>query len=303
MQDHQTSIDLMELARTGDHAAVLSAAATQPPEVVEQVADHLREQDVYHVARQLYEQLLARGESADIHFGIGQCFGKTYEYTSALEHLRRAFELDPGRTDGASYYAYILERHERMEDAEHWYRQAIDAGDADLWTLSHHAWFLEKAGRPEEAEAAYRDVLDRDPGYTWAIKRLALLKAARGQAQEGQRLLEDAVERLPGNPFVRLNLLEFLLTQERLDDYAAQRAGVVDDEMVLPVQVTLALFDLVAGQLSEGRWDVAGQARLEELTDQLVDSVHRDVDDLTALLDRRGADMETWHRLVGSLLT
>lgn len=298
------SDDLMEAARSGDYERLLAEAETRPAPVVEEVADHLREADVYHVARQLYERLLSRsGESARLRFAIGQCHGKAYDYAAALEHLDRAFELDPQRIEGASYYAYILERHERMDDAERWYQRAIDAGDDDLWTLSHHAWFLEKAGRPDDAEAAFRDVLDRNPAYTWAIKRLALLLAAQGRSDEADELLANAVSDLGGNPFVVLNRLEFLLVQERTEDYARERAGLADDELALPVQITLALFDLVTGWLSEARWNPEGVARLHALTSRLTDSVHRDVDDLTALLERRGADLGEWNALVGRLLT
>ena len=292
----------MRLAEDKDFDGVLARFRDHPPDEVLAVADRLREDDIYHVAIDLYTWLLDRGESADAHFGIGQCYGKIYDYDRALAHLDQAFAEDPDRSTGASYYAYILERHERMEDADRWYRQALAGAETDdLWARSHYAWFLEKWGRTDDACRAYEDVLERNPSYTWAVKRYAMLLHRLGERQRAKDLLRDAAERFPGNRFAALNYLEYLLLTED-DDYTPVRMSLGPGDEPPWYPVMLDLFDYYRNNLLSGRPDPDRLASWEASADALKDSVHRDFDDLTALLEERGGDVETWRRQVQLLL-
>src|SRR5918997_4293983 len=188
-----TAGELVELARGKDFDEVLARFREHPTDEVLAAADWLREDDIYNVAIELYRWLLEQEESSAAHFGIGQCHGKIYDYDTALHHLDRAFGLDPERSEGASYYAYILERHGRMEDADRWYRQALAGAEADdLWARSHYAWFLEKWGRTDDARGAYEDVLERNPAYTWASKRYAAMLHRLGEEERAKSLLRGS---------------------------------------------------------------------------------------------------------------
>ena len=295
--------ELIELAKAKDFDGLLNRFAEHPPGDVLAAADWLREDDIYNVAIELYRWLLDREESSAAHFGIGQCHGKIYDYDTALRHLDRAFELDPGRSDGASYYAYILERHKRMEDAEHWYRRALEGAEADdLWARSHYAWFLEKWDRFEDACRAYEDVLERNPAYTWASKRYALLLHRRGNEEAARRLLRESVERAPGNRFATLNYLEYLLLARNDEEYVRFRAEVDAEDGPAWYPVVLDLFDLYREHLLPNRPDPKRLAQWERAAADLKDSVHRDFDDLTALLLECGGDVETWRRQIQLLL-
>lgn len=295
--------DLVGLAQARDFDGVLAGFRDHPPDEVLAVADVLREEDIYNVAIELYRWLLDREESGSAHFGIGQCYGKIYDYDTALRHLDRAFELDPERSDGASYYAYILERHERMDDADRWYRRALEGAEADdLWARSHYAWFLEKWGRTADARRAYDDVLERSPSYTWASKRYALLLEREGDEAAARRLLRESVEQAPGNRFAALNYLEYLLLTENDEEYVAFRAGLDPADGPPWYPVVLDLFDYYREHLLPARPDPEGLAHWESEAAALKDSVHRDFDDLTALLVERGGDVATWQRLIQLLL-
>ena len=116
------SVGLVEAASAGDLAAVAAGYKDAPLAEVKEAAEILREADAYKTAIELYSWLLAQGAGdADVEFGIGQCHGKSYDFETALPHLRRAFEADPGRVRGANYYAYILERNGLFDEAGHWY--------------------------------------------------------------------------------------------------------------------------------------------------------------------------------------
>ena len=66
--------------------------------------------------------------------------------------------------------------------------------------------------------------------------------------------------------------------------------------------VVVELFDLYREHLLPGRPDPARLAAWEEAAQAQPDSVHRDFDDLTALLDERNGDVATWRRLIQLLL-
>jgi tetratricopeptide (TPR) repeat protein len=304
MSDRTTAAEneLMTLARERAFDEVVARYRDFAPGEVLNVADWLREEDIYNVAIELYRWLLEVDESANAHFGIGQCYGKIYDYDAALTHLDTAFRDDPERSEGASYYAYILERHRRMDDADRWYQNALGGAECDdLWARSHYAWFLEKWGKHEQASRAYEDVLARNPAYTWAVKRYALLLRQLGENERAKSLVSEAVERTPQNRFAALNYLEFLLLTED-EEYAPFRASLEGAEGPPWYPVMLDLFDYYRDCLLTSREDPPRLAALEDAIGKLNESVHRDFDDLTNLLRERGGDVDTWRRLVQSLL-
>jgi hypothetical protein len=297
-------VDIVALARENDLAAVAGAYRDAPLDDVKAAAEVLREADAYKTAIELYSWLLASGmDDADIQFGLGQCYGKSYAFDVALEHLRRAFSGPGGaeRTAGANYYAYILERNGLLDEAGHWYEVAVAnpvGGPEDLWTLSHRCWYLEKAGRDDEAKQAYAAFLTEHPTYTWAIKRYALLLLRLGARDHALGIVRAAVERMPASPFPKLNLLEFLLLSGAPEaDYAAALASLGPrDDLSLPAQVTVDLFEWWRAP------SAAGSAALEAKAALLPESVHRDFDDLTEALAARGGDTKEWARLLQLLL-
>lgn len=299
-QDQTT--ELMRLAREKQFDEVLARFRESSPDDVLAVADWLREDDIYNVGIELYTWLLDVDESPAVHFGIGQCYGKIYEYDKALGHLDQAFAQDPDRSEGASYYAYILERHERMEDANRWYRQALDGAEADdLWARSHYAWFLEKWGKTDEASRAYEDVLRRNPAYTWAVKRYALLLLALGDPDRAKALNREAIAAAPGNRFAALNFLEFLLLTDD-PDYPEFRASLDPGDGPPWYPVVVELYDYYRDCLLPSRPDPERRKAFDGAADALKDSVHRDFDDLTAKLDERGGDVGAWREMIGRLL-
>lgn len=292
----------MQLAQQKAFDDVLAAFAERPPAEVLAVADRLREDDIYNVAIELYAWLLDVAPSVAAEFGIGQCYGKIYDYERALAHLDRAFEADPGRTEGASYYAYILERHGRMEEADRFYRQALAGVEADdLWARSHYAWFLEKWGRDDDACRAFADVLEGSPMYTWASKRYALLLERLGRHDDALAVIRAPMEQSPANRFAALNYLEFLLLSDD-PGYAVFRESLDTADAPDWYPVVVDLYDYYREALLPGRPDPARLATIETAARALKDSVHRDFDDLTAKLTAAGGDVDTFRREIQLLL-
>jgi tetratricopeptide (TPR) repeat protein len=299
---------LMELAKAKAYDAVLTFYPEHAHDSIVEVADFLRTQDRYQVALSLYQYLLktipideTSAETAQIYYGIGQCYGKTYQYAASLPYLQLTFEIDRDRSEGSNYYAYILERNSWMEQAAQWYQKALSNGYAeDLWTLSHHAYFLEKIRQPEAAAAAYEAVLQRNPNYTWALKRYALFLLKQNQADRSQQLMQAALQR--NNPFAQINYLEYLILCKDGDGYEAFLQSLDYHKLPLPFQTLVDLFDYFWYYLLQGRSDTEKLTGYERKIQALTDSIHRDFDDLTELLIAQGGDLKTWQAMTRQLV-
>ena len=294
---------LREVAEARKFDEIRERFRSEPRNVVFEVAEYLREEDLYQLAIELYEHLLSEQESAAIHFGIGQCHGKIYDYDRALGHLRRAFELEPERSEGTHYLAYILERKGLTVEADAWYRKALGGSYGnDLWTLSHYAYFLEKAGRRDEAQKAYDAVLALDPGYTWAVKRYAIFLLANGELDRSQELMRGALDAFPDRPFVKLNYLEYLILRGDSEQYERYYEQIRSETPTPWFPVVVELLDYFWRFLLKARSSAERVSDYERRARALTDSVHRDFDDLNALLASKGGDEKEWNRLVGLLL-
>jgi len=294
---------LIELAQSKEYEEILDVYQQHPIEAVAEVADFLRNQDIYNVSMTLYQYLLEQQESADFHYGLGQCYGKIYDYETSFFHLQQAFEPEQDRTEGANYYAYILERKLLMDRAYEWYQKALKSGyDNDLWTLSHYAYFLEKYNKKAEAKQAYEDVLTINPAYTWAVKRYAIFLLKENELEQSMQLMRGALDKFPNNPFVKLNYLEYLIIREMTDEYEEYLQNIGYEKSPLPFQVLIDLFDYFFRYLINGKSDAQKVKAYEEKVKGLKDSVHRDFDDLNEILVAKNGDMTEWKRLIQFLI-
>ncbi|PIG92432.1 tetratricopeptide repeat protein [Gloeocapsopsis sp. IPPAS B-1203] len=293
--------ELMNLARNQEYEKILNQYQDYAIASIAEVADFLRAEDVYKVTTKLYQHLLKHKETPDFHYGIGQCYGKTYNYETSLYHLEQAFITN--RNEGANYYAYILERNFLMDRAYEWYHKALKNGyDDDLWTLSHYAYFLEKYNRLEEAEQVYNDVLTKNPAYTWAIKRYAVFLLKQNDSNRSVQVMQDALQKFPNNPFVKLNYLEYLIIRGMLEEYDEYSQSLGYDKLVLPFQILIDLFDYFCYFLLQGKTDIMRVKFYKEKIKKFKDGIHRDFDDLTDILATNNGDLVEWKRLLEALL-
>lgn len=293
---------LLQLAEDKKFKEVLDKHQQYSLEDIAEAANFLREKDFYKTAIPLYSSLLEINQASDYHFGIGQCYGKSYNYSLSMWHLEKAFSLKEMRT-GANYYAYILEKNYQNDQANEWYEKALKNGDScDLWTLSHYAYFLEKDKQKDKAKEYYEQVLRLDPAYTWAIKRYALFLLNEKQTQQSLEVMETALEKFPKNLFVKLNYLEYLIIRGMDRQYELYLDSLDYDSAPLPFQVLIDLLDYFWRYLLRGQSNVEKTKLYELKTSKLKNSVHRDFDDFNQMLSGKNGDLTEWMRLVQLLI-
>jgi tetratricopeptide (TPR) repeat protein len=90
----------------------------------------------------------------------------------------------------------IMEKEaERLEDAEHAYREAIRIDPKNIRALGNFAFLLKQASRFEEAEEVFKAILDIDPGHALAWNNLGDLYAEHlDRYEEAEKAYRKAVE-------------------------------------------------------------------------------------------------------------
>ncbi|MCC6284333.1 MAG: sulfotransferase [Phycisphaerales bacterium] len=121
--------------------------------------------------------------------------------------------------DQALRQAMGLHRQGRVQQAEHIYRQVLNAAPGHPMASHLLAELMVATGRAPEAEQRFRDVLARAPGYVPAKLALARLCAASARLPEGLALAREAAASAP-EQFETLACLGWMLDRSRLFDEA-----------------------------------------------------------------------------------
>jgi cytochrome c-type biogenesis protein CcmH/NrfG len=99
----------------------------------------------------------------------------------AVQHLRRALELDPGHAVSWLNLGIVHHQAGRLEAAVGAYEQAVACGGDTLLARYNMAVALEALDRPAEAALALRQVLARDPTHRPARELLDAILPPTGQ--------------------------------------------------------------------------------------------------------------------------
>jgi len=98
----------------------------------------------------------------------------------------------------------------RMDEAEKYFRMAIEVAPEDVSVLYNLGVLLVKAGRMKEAEEQYRKVLGIDPEHVDALSSLGLLLSDTDRIVETEELYRKALDRVPQHERTLYNLGDLL---------------------------------------------------------------------------------------------
>jgi tetratricopeptide (TPR) repeat protein len=112
------------------------------------------------------------------------------------EELQSVMPKNPDDPNAWIELGAILEKEaERLDDAEHAYREAIRIDPKSITAFENLASLLELAGRFEEAEEVCKTILDIDPGYALAWSTLGELYARHlDRYEEAEKAYRKAIE-------------------------------------------------------------------------------------------------------------
>jgi Tfp pilus assembly protein PilF len=115
----------------------------------------------------------------------------------AEEFYRRAVELEPANPVYLNNYALFL--HEvRPAEAEPYYKRALDAAPSDAEVLGNYAdWLDEQPGREAEADALYRRAIQANPGGAKNLGNYAVFLDRNKRLDEAESFYRRAIELEP----------------------------------------------------------------------------------------------------------
>lgn len=259
-------------------------------------ADVLRARGYYRVPCALYTRALELEESEAARTGLGVSLGKLSRFVEARAALAPVFSARTAYHDQTAYWAYVLERSHEYESALAAYDLAIASVVApDPWTLGHRAYCLEKMGRGDEAVDAYRAALAAFPEDTWSRKRFALFLGSRDDEHLGRKVLVSGCLFVKSQVLSLMNLLEFAVL--KADTSLAREAAEQVRSHPEARDAHRVLVDVIlwAGSSKLGNAiDPIDGSTLLARVEALEVPVHRDFDDLSAVVRASGGDVERW---------
>lgn len=228
----------------------------------------------------------------EAHASLGAVFADYYwEWEAAGRHLRRAIELSPSYATAHEWYAELLARLGRADEAVQVARQArrVDPLSEPARASLVHA--LRLAGRLDEALEEARRQLEVAPGYVFGPLNLGLVLLDMGRPGEAADRFQETVERSGGDASA-LALLGAARARAGNPE-AAHRAleeleGRGSTAPLLPAMVLTGLgeedaaLDALEAGLERRHW-LMGTLAVEPMWDPL-----RDRPRFRAILDRLG---------------
>ena len=112
-------------------------------------------------------------------------------HRESLSFFYSALAHDPAYADCHINLGNAFFRDDRLEEAEHAYRKALQVSPADVRAHQNMGVVLQVLGRHASAEESFRTALKIDPGYKTANWNLAVLKLLVGKYAEGFQEFES----------------------------------------------------------------------------------------------------------------
>jgi tetratricopeptide (TPR) repeat protein len=175
-------------------AGCVQAPSGEDPAALLAQADALLDEERPADAIPLIEEALAREDSAEGHFLLGNAYSHSDRLTEAEDEYLQALALDPDHVDARANLAVVYYSSGRLEEAEEAIRLALEGheGDADL----HYnlGGILAAQGRTVDAEVEFLTALDLDPDLPEVHLGLGLLYRDLGRTDEAIPALERYLE-------------------------------------------------------------------------------------------------------------
>lgn len=180
---------------SGDATGSLGSpeAGTSPADVyIDLSAAYLRESRLSEALLNARKAVQVDSRSSNAQYMLAlvqQALGQPQPAETAY---RRAIALDPRNPLALNAYGLFLCNRERMDEADPYFRRALDNPLYPTpWLALHNAgWCHERAGRPEQAERDYRAALRENPKFAPSLLGMARVSVATGNHLSGRAYLQ-----------------------------------------------------------------------------------------------------------------
>ena len=149
---------------------------------------------------------LAAGDDAVGYYNLGLVLERGERLQEAESNYRRAVALGPGLASARNNLGLLLARTDRLNEAEGHLRESIRLEPASPDAYTNLSVVLLQQGRVEEAERWVRLAIDVDPAHADAHANLGVIRARVGDLDAARRHLTEALRLDPRHDNARRNL-------------------------------------------------------------------------------------------------
>jgi TolB-like protein/Flp pilus assembly protein TadD len=142
---------------------------------------------------------------AEAHVALGDVlFHHGSDVAGAEREFRRAIELGPNLAEARFYYAYLLLREYRLDEAEVQARLAVKLSPLDPYAAITLSQVLIHSRRYAEALDVVERAMTFDPQSTGLLSELAVAHSMLGEHEKAIAEFSRVVAALPPHPFTRM---------------------------------------------------------------------------------------------------
>ncbi|MBP0593024.1 tetratricopeptide repeat protein [Paraburkholderia sp. LEh10] len=205
-------------------------------------------------ALSLLEALLQRHQTdAQVLNLAAACCLSLDRLDDAQTYWRRAIDAKPDYCDAHSNLGVVLKELGRLTEAEACYRRALAIAPDHAGAYVNLGRLFVELGRPADAEQAYLRAIELHPGDSDAYLNLGVLYQDQMRLSEAVAAYRNALSADPGSARAHFNLGAVLKKQKRFDEAeASYRHAVALRPDYFEAKINLAHLLLMVGRLEEG---------------------------------------------------
>ncbi len=173
---------------------------TRTPLNVSLALVHLREGNLEEAMTVLHEILNAGSGSPDVLYFIGEVYLRMEHFDDAENFFRKALEGNPSFLRAREKLAHVMMKKGRIEEAER-LLESLETEFADLYKIKGDIKF--HRGDIDSALSLYRKSLEVNSEYGEAVLSLAMTLRKKGREEEAEQILKRLIEVDPENVVAR----------------------------------------------------------------------------------------------------
>jgi Tfp pilus assembly protein PilF len=208
-------------------------------------------EELVRQAVERYETTVPRGKTIPEYLGLARQYKGEGKATEAKEVLHHLMQQDNRNPEVFNQIAQLEWDIGIRDEAVNTMKRAVKLAPGRAEYLSNLGQMLSRLNRVDEAEPVLRATVDLLPNNWELVSNLGIVLAQRGKIAEGLERCRAAAAAAPQSAVVRYRLGLLLANQGQADDArAAFEAALAADPSFAPARQSLA--DLKAGRESAG---------------------------------------------------
>jgi type IV pilus assembly protein PilF len=204
-----------------------------------------------------------KARAVEVQIEMGRQYMDRGQYETAHDALEKALSMDPSSVDGNTLMAVLYERINRAQNAEKYYKKAVELDADDGATNNNYGAYLCRFKRYDEADGYFLRALD-DPFYKTpqsALANAGTCARMAGNTAKSETYFRKALELDPKSAAA---LYELALISFQKKDFLRARAFIQRFESVNPPDASaLDLAARIEDQLGDGTAAAKYRERLQ----------------------------------------